>query len=201
MGRRKDDQGPAFPVVLVSGCPPLGRVECTAYHKMSALGSSSVRGYGGRFTCCKGDLMEAELTALAAAGATAFVQQMAADSWAQARDRIVLFFSRRGGGEEGVIEGELETSRGELAAAIGASDEQTALDVEAEWRTRLRRTLVANPAAASEMRALLGELVPDGSDQQAMDVRNTISGGVQHGPVVQAGNVGSLTFGTPSVQK
>ncbi|WP_329618525.1 hypothetical protein [Streptomyces sp. S465] len=84
--------------------------------------------------------MEAELTALAAAGATAFVQQMAADSWTQARDRIVLF-SRRGGGEEDVIEGELETSRGELAAAIEASDEQTALDVEAEWRTRLRRIL------------------------------------------------------------
>ncbi|MEU5304555.1 hypothetical protein ACH4YO_07270 [Streptomyces noursei] len=54
--------------------------------------------------------MEAELVALAAAGATAFVQQLAVDSWAQARDRIVSFFSRRAG-EEGVIAGELETSR------------------------------------------------------------------------------------------
>ncbi|MGY5137227.1 hypothetical protein ACWGJW_33410 [Streptomyces nigrescens] len=138
--------------------------------------------------------MEAELTALAAAGATAFVQQMAADSWAQARDRIASFFSRRAG-EEGVIEGELETSRRELTVAIEAGDEQTALDVEAEWRTRLRRTLVANPAAASELRQVLIELVPDGSGQQVANVHNTISGGVQHGPVVQVGNVGSLNLG------
>ncbi|WP_326811009.1 hypothetical protein OIE62_23415 [Streptomyces scopuliridis] len=143
--------------------------------------------------------MEAELMALAAAGATAFVQQMAADSWAEARHRIVSFFSHRGG-EEDVIEGELETSRGELTVAMQTSDERTALDVEAEWRTRLRRTLVANPAAASELRAILDELAPDRTDQQAADVHNVISGGVQHGPVVQAGDVGSLSFGTPTVQ-
>ncbi|MFC9884465.1 hypothetical protein ACFVJW_33390 [Streptomyces libani] len=143
--------------------------------------------------------MEAELMALAAAGATAFVQQMAADSWAQARGRIVSFFSRRAG-EEGVIEGELETSRRELTVAIEAGDEQTALDVEAEWRTRLRRTLAANPAAAAELREVLFELAPGRSEQQVGHVHNTISGGVQHGPVVQGGNIGSLSFGTPPVQ-
>ncbi|MDX3709066.1 hypothetical protein PV733_08810 [Streptomyces europaeiscabiei] len=140
--------------------------------------------------------MEPELMALATAGATAFVQQMAADSWAQARDRIVLFFSRRDGGEAGVIEDELETSRGELAAAMEAGDEQTVSDVEAEWRTRLRRALMANPAAASELQSVLDELRPSRSDQQIADVHNTISGGVQHGTVVQAGNVGSLSLGT-----
>ncbi|MEU0389491.1 hypothetical protein [Streptomyces chartreusis] len=140
--------------------------------------------------------MEAELMALAAAGATTFVQQMAADSWTQARDRIVSFFSRRGS-EEGVIARELETSRGELALAMEGGDEQTASDVEAEWRTRLRRTLAENPAAASELRLILDELAPERIDQQGVVVHNTISGGVQHGPVVQAGNVGSLSFGTP----
>ncbi|MFG3247127.1 hypothetical protein [Streptomyces sp. NPDC048187] len=141
--------------------------------------------------------MEAELVALAAAGATTLVQQMVVDSWAQARDRMVSFFSRRGGDEEDVIEGELETSRGELAAAMEASDEQTALDVRAEWRTRLRRTLLANPAAAAELRSIIADLAPPEGDQQVADVHNTISGGVQHGPVIQAGNVGSLSFGTP----
>lgn len=140
--------------------------------------------------------MEPELMALAAAGATVFVEQMAADSWAQARDRIVSFFSRRDGGEESVIEGELETSRGELVAAMESGDEQTTLDVEAEWRTRLRRSLLANPAAATELQAMLDELAPDRKNQQVADIHNTISGGVQHGPVVQAGNVGSLSFGT-----
>ncbi|MEU0162426.1 hypothetical protein ABZ154_27345 [Streptomyces sp. NPDC006261] len=141
--------------------------------------------------------MEAELMALAAAGATAFVQQMATDSWTQARDRIALFFARRGGGEGIVIEGELETSRGELTAALEAGDEQTVLDVEAGWRTRLRRTLIANPTAASELQSVLDELSPRRDDRQFADVHNTISGGVQHGPVVQVGSVGSLSFGPP----
>jgi hypothetical protein len=141
--------------------------------------------------------MEAELVALAATGATAFVQQMATDSWAHARDRIVSFFSRRGHGEEDLIEGELETSRGELTAALEAGDEQTVFDVEAEWRTRLRRILIANPTSASELQAVLDEFTPRRRDQQIADVHNTISGGVQHGPIVQVGNVGSLSFGTP----
>ncbi|MFI6935296.1 hypothetical protein [Streptomyces sp. NPDC050287] len=143
--------------------------------------------------------METELMALAAAGATTFVQQMAADSWAQARDRIVAFFSRRAGDEEDVIETELETSRGELTAARESGDDRTS-DVEAEWRTRLRRTLLADPAAAAELRAVLDELAPHGSSRQVAEVHNTVSGGVQHGPVIQAGTVGSLTFGTPSGQ-
>lgn len=138
--------------------------------------------------------------ALAAAGATAFVQQMAADSWEQVRDRIVSFLARRGDSDEGVIEGELETSRGELAAALESGDEQAASDIQAEWRTRLRRTLLADPAAASELRVVLDELAPGRSDQPVVDVHNTISGGVQHGPVIQTGTVGSLSLGTPPAQ-
>lgn len=141
--------------------------------------------------------MEAELTALAAAGATALVQHMAVESWTQARDRMVSFFSRRGG-EEDVVEAELETSREELAAALRTGDDQTASDVRAEWRTRLRRTLLAHPTAASDLREVLDELDATGEGQRATGVRNTISGGVQHGPVVQAGTVGPLSFGTPS---
>ncbi|MET9146515.1 hypothetical protein ACIGZH_26570 [Streptomyces sp. NPDC058319] len=124
---------------------------------------------------------------------------MVADSWTAARDRIVSFFSR-GGSEGGVIAGELETSRRELALALEAGDEQTALDVEAEWRTRLRRTLAGSPAAAAELREVIEEFASGSSDRQTVAVHNTISGGVQHGTVVQAGTVGSLNFGTPPTQ-
>ncbi|NUK15697.1 hypothetical protein [Streptomyces lunaelactis] len=141
--------------------------------------------------------MEAELMALAAAGATAVVQQMATDSWGHARDRIVSFFSGHAGTAEELIEGQLETSRGELTAAMESGDEQTVSDVQAEWRTRLRRTLLADPAAASELRAVLDELTLDRNDQHVMEVHNTISGGVQHGPVIQTSTVGSLSFGVP----
>jgi len=132
-----------------------------------------------------------ELMSLAAAGATAIVQQMASDTWTNARDRVVSFFSRRGA--DATVGSELEMSRGELTAALEAGDEQTASDVESEWRTRLRRELQANPAAVAELRAVLEELAPD-AEPQAADIQNTISGGTQHGPVVQAGNIGSLRF-------
>ncbi|MFF7983255.1 hypothetical protein ACFZDK_29755 [Streptomyces sp. NPDC007901] len=150
--------------------------------------------------------MDAELTALAAAGATTFVQQMAADTWAQSRDHIVSFFSRRGvdGGEAGegnMIGSELEASRRELAVATETGDEQTASDVEAEWRMRLRRVLAADPAAASALTAVLAVLRPDSSDrrtQKTVNVHNVISGGVQNETVIQAGNVDSINFGSQS---
>ncbi|MFD5517856.1 hypothetical protein [Streptomyces sp. NPDC127066] len=134
--------------------------------------------------------MEAELVALATAGATVFVEQMATDSWERVRDRIASFFSRRDGAEEEVVEGQLELSRGELTAALRAGDEQTVSDVRAEWRTRLRRTLQADPAAAAELRSVLDELALPRDAQQV--VHNSISGGVQHAPVIQAGSVGTV---------
>ncbi|MEU9290757.1 hypothetical protein AB0D57_40530 [Streptomyces sp. NPDC048275] len=136
--------------------------------------------------------MEAELMSLAAAGATVFVQQMAADSWAEARDRIVSFLSRRDCRGETVIQGELETSRGELAAAMASGDEQTAADIEAEWRTRLRRTLLDNPVAASELRAVLDELAAASSGQLVAAVHNTINGGMQHGPRIASCPAGRI---------
>jgi hypothetical protein len=48
--------------------------------------------------------MEAELVALAAAGATALVQQMVTDGWGNVRDRVVALFSR--GRDEEVVRGE-----------------------------------------------------------------------------------------------
>ncbi|GAB2963440.1 hypothetical protein GCM10023080_025290 [Streptomyces pseudoechinosporeus] len=135
--------------------------------------------------------MDAELTALAAAGATALVQQMVTDGWVNVRDRVVAFFSR--GSEEEVIEGELEESRAELAAAWAAEDEEAAADVQASWRSRLRRTLRDNPEAVAELRALLDELAPQSAASQhstVHNIHNTINGGVHHGTVIQAGTIG-----------
>lgn len=136
--------------------------------------------------------MDAELTALAAAGATALVQQMVTESWAQARDRVARFFAR-GSGDEEALAGELEEARIEVVAARGAEDEATAADVQAEWRSRLRRRLAADPEAAAELRALLEELSPE-PDARAPRVtitNNTISGGTLYGTSIQAGTIGT----------
>jgi len=145
--------------------------------------------------------VDAELTELAVAGATALVTQMVTDGWAQARDRVAAFFARRRGDDEEAeqqsVQGELEVSRDELVAARDAGDEEAVADVQAEWRNRLRRTLRADPHAAAELRALLDELAPDSDAQAKGSVHNTISGGVQHGTVIQTGTIGSLTNREP----
>ncbi|WP_069622509.1 hypothetical protein [Streptomyces niveus] len=73
-------------------------------------------------------------------------------------------------------------------------------DVHAEWRSRLRRTLAADPTAAAELRALLAELSPEEPRaREVFDVHNTISGTV-NGTVVQAGRVDSPRFGYRDTQ-
>ena len=140
--------------------------------------------------------MDAELAALAAAGATALVQQMVTDGWVNVRDRVVVLFSR--GRDEEAVVGELEESRADLVAARDADDEEAAADVQASWRTRLRRTLRDDPESAAELRALLDELTPPSAAPAPGSVHNTISGGVQHSAVVQAHTVGGgVTIGLP----
>ncbi|EST21290.1 hypothetical protein [Streptomyces niveus] len=144
--------------------------------------------------------MEAELVALATAGATALVQQMATDGWSAARDRVTAFFAGRGAATPESVEEALDTGRAELVAAQRDEDEQLMADVHAEWRSRLRRTLAADPTAAAELRALLAELSPEEPRaREVFDVHNTISGTV-NGTVVQAGRVDSPRFGYRDTQ-
>jgi hypothetical protein len=142
--------------------------------------------------------VEAELAALAASGATTLVGLMVSETWTQARDRLTRFFAR--GGDEDTAEEELRVSRGELVAAREAEDEDAVADIEAAWRTRLRRALQADPAAAEELRALLAELAPEGNGPPAGTVRNSISGGTQYGPVLQGQQFSGLTFHSSAPQ-
>lgn len=137
--------------------------------------------------------MEAELAALAASGATTLVGLMVSETWTQARDRVARFFAR--GGNESLVGEELRLSQQELTAALATRDELAGSDIEAVWRTRLRRVLLADPEAAEELRVLLAELDPDAKSDSSVSVHNSISGGVQHGPVFQGQHFSGLTFG------
>ncbi|MDW4897329.1 hypothetical protein ACIG0A_23830 [Streptomyces californicus] len=140
--------------------------------------------------------MEAELTALAASGATTFVGLMATEAWSQVRGRLAGVLGR-GEGDE-VIDAELEESRAELTAARAEGDQQAAADIEAAWRNRLRRTLRADPAAAEELRAVLEELAPQQSSGPAVAINhNTISGGHYNAPVIMAQWVDDGVRSTP----
>ncbi|MGQ4715662.1 hypothetical protein ACUN22_18480 [Streptomyces anulatus] len=131
--------------------------------------------------------MEAELTALAASGATAFVGLMVTEAWTQARGRVARFLAR--GEDVDVIDAELEESREELIAARRNGDEDGAADVTAEWRIRLRRALRDNPEAAEELRELLDELAPRPTGTTVSINHNTINDGTYNGPVIMAHSI------------
>lgn len=137
--------------------------------------------------------MEAELAALAASGATTLVGLMVSETWAQARDRVARFFAR--GGDESSAGEELQLSQQELMVAHAEQDDLAGSDIEAVWRTRLRRVLLADPEAAEELRLLLAELDQNAQNAPSVSVHNSISGGVQNGPVFQGQNFSGLTFG------
>lgn len=140
--------------------------------------------------------MEAELTALAASGATTFVGLMATEAWTQVRGRVARILAR--GEDTEAVDAELEESRAELTAARADADEDTAADIEAEWRTRLRRTLRANPEAADELRGLLEELAPQQPAGTTVSINhNTISGGTYNSPVIMAQSIHDGVRTTP----
>lgn len=136
--------------------------------------------------------MEAELAALAASGATTVIGLMATDGWNAVRARVVALMRRDVSGlddaaERERVEGELELERREAAEARAGGDTAALSDLEAVWRTRLRRLLTEDPAAAATLRALVAEHTASASGP--MHNHNTISGGEFHRTVIQAGRV------------
>ncbi|MEW1612970.1 MULTISPECIES: hypothetical protein [unclassified Streptomyces] len=136
--------------------------------------------------------MEAELTALAASGATAFVGLMVTEAWNQARGRVAGFLAR--GEDSDAVDAELEESRAELIAARRNGDEDGAADIAAEWRVRLRRALRDNPEAAGELRDLLDELAPHQHAAPTVSVTNSTNGGTYYSQVIQGNDISGLTF-------
>ncbi|MFE6685377.1 hypothetical protein ACFVFQ_02760 [Streptomyces sp. NPDC057743] len=133
--------------------------------------------------------MEQELVALATAGATTLVQQMATEGWAAVRRRAAALLTRRRGDEEEAVERELEQARTDVIAAQEDGDEDVAQGVTVVWKARLRRLLAEDPEAAAELRALLDEVAPQEQQGAVRDIHNTFSGGVANGPVIQVGVV------------
>lgn len=169
--------------------------------------------------------MEAELSALAAAGGTAIVQAVGTEAWTAMRDRVARWFRREGGDEE-LTAMLLEMSRDDLLPD-GHEAQFTAV-----WGETLRRLLAKNPAAAAELRRIVVEFAPtvsgsgrvvtcrnghlsDSADwcdicgvrmghlvappvpDTPSPVHNTVSGGAQS-TVIQTGTIDSLTVNEPS---
>ncbi|MGP3750583.1 hypothetical protein [Streptomyces sp. IBSNAI001] len=138
--------------------------------------------------------MDTELAALAASGATTLVSLMVTDSWAQARELVGRFISRTA--PEGVAVADLDAARDRLLAADAHNDSATAQDITDQWHAQFHELLRNGSVTSGGLRDLVTVLqrLADTSAPSPLTVHNDITGGVQHGPVIQAGRIAGLTF-------
>jgi hypothetical protein len=135
--------------------------------------------------------MDPEITALAQSGGTALVTLMATDAWQAAREGLVHLWRRAQPHRAEAVATELDAGQPEVVAATVADDQEVLSEMRAEWQGRLRRLLVAQPEAATELRRLLDEVAPSASAADpAVTQRATASG---HARVYQAGRDQHIT--------
>ncbi|MFD8723184.1 hypothetical protein ACFV2H_35745 [Streptomyces sp. NPDC059629] len=138
--------------------------------------------------------MDAELAAMAASGATTLVSLMVTDSWTHARALMGRCLARAGA-DTVAISG-LDDARARLLLTGTAVDERAASDIAAEWQTRLCGLVETGALTGEDLSALGASLrrLAAAAAGRSGTVHNTVSGGTQHGPIVQAGTVTGLAF-------
>jgi hypothetical protein len=98
------------------------------------------------------------LTALASTGSTALVTAMVTDSWEGVRAHCARLFGQGDVKQTEAAAGRLEQSRAVLAGLSGPGMEKARAEQEIIWRTRLGDLLELDPAAETELRALVAEV-------------------------------------------
>ncbi|RSN64190.1 hypothetical protein DMH12_04010 [Streptomyces sp. WAC 04229] len=138
--------------------------------------------------------MDSELAVLAASGATTLVSLMVTDAWTHARGLVGRYLTRTGA-DPGTFD-DLQDARNLLLAADATERERTAREISRRYGGRLRRLAEADDGSGEALRTLLTSLLQLSASaaDSRRTVDNRISGGVQHGPVVQSGTVTGLTF-------
>lgn len=139
--------------------------------------------------------MDSELAALAASGATTLVSFMVTGSWTHARELAGRFFSRAGA--DAATAATLDSARSRLLDARGDDGNHTADDITAQWHAYFHHALRAGSATGDDLRDLLASLqrlANTASGTRRTTVHNDISGGTQHGPVIQSGRITGLTL-------
>ncbi|MFD3482259.1 hypothetical protein [Streptomyces sp. NPDC058665] len=129
--------------------------------------------------------MEAELAALASSAATVVVQQLATSGWEKVQTSLGTLWRRVYPDRAGTVEAELEETRADVIAAREAEDAEAERGLVVEWRSRLRRLLVADPSLAAELRRVLEEFEPP--EPTAGDVITMTATASRGGRVIQGG--------------
>lgn len=98
------------------------------------------------------------LTALASTGGAALVTAMVTDGWEGAKARFARLFGRGDTTQVEAAAGRLEQSRAALEGLSGPDLERVRVEQQIIWRTRLGDLLEQDPAAETELRALIAEV-------------------------------------------
>lgn len=104
--------------------------------------------------------MDPETALLAQSAGVTLVTLMTTDAWNRTREGMTRLWRSRQPHRAAAVAAELEATREDALAAGEAGDHETLTELQLEWQGRLRRLLAAQPGAAVELRALLGELGP-----------------------------------------
>ncbi|MGP2436927.1 hypothetical protein [Streptomyces sp. JW3] len=138
--------------------------------------------------------MDSELAVLAASGATTLVSLMVTDSWTHARELLGRYLTRTGADPDTFDD--LQDARTRLLAADATERARIAREISRRYGDRLRRLAEADDGSDEALHTLLASLLrlPASAADSRRTVDNRVSGGVQHGPVVQSGTVAGLTF-------
>ncbi|MDH6522573.1 hypothetical protein M2163_000917 [Streptomyces sp. SAI-135] len=137
--------------------------------------------------------MDNELAALTASGASTLVSLMVTDSWSRARELLRRFLSRTDPGDLTITD--LDDSRARLLASPSTGQPHEARETIEQSEAYLRHLLEARAISHAELRELLTSLQHlQGAAPRPGAVHNNINGGVQHGPVIQSGQITGLTL-------
>ncbi|MCX5054542.1 MULTISPECIES: hypothetical protein [unclassified Streptomyces] len=137
--------------------------------------------------------MDNELAALTASGATTLVSLMVTDSWTYARELLRRFLTRSDPGNSTITD--LDAARARLLAPQSTGRPREARETIEQWEAYLRHLLEARAASRAELRELLTSLQHlQSAAARPGTIHNNINGGVQHGPVIQSGQITGLTI-------
>ncbi|MGW6951501.1 hypothetical protein [Streptomyces xanthophaeus] len=120
--------------------------------------------------------MDATALALVTASASSLVSLMTSEAWEQVKNGAASLFRRGDRPGAAPIEDELDESARELTLSIATGDRETQVELEQQWRGRLRRLLIEQPKLADELRSLLAEwsaIDDEGSAGRAHTIQQT----------------------------
>ncbi|MFD5633616.1 hypothetical protein ACFWJM_05650 [Streptomyces sp. NPDC127077] len=131
--------------------------------------------------------MTMEVGELLQSGASTLLGLMVSDAWTQVRERFAVLMGGDRPEATEAVRLELDTARAQLLDARLAEDAEACADIQAEWRSRLRRLLSTQPELAPQLQQIIAEFTPPeatyGGDHT--DFR----GATFHGPVQGKGTM------------